>query len=382
MLGVGSWYGSFGLHGVLFSTLLVVELQETELRVGAAQSAIMLPAVVLMLLGGMVADHANRRRLLVHLHIAAGALAVLLGMALLMGQLSYSLLIIYAVTMGALQAFINPTRDALLSDVAGEDVSRPVALMNFTQWGSQSAGALAGSAARWFGAGPFFFLQAVVLAVGAYGYATMTKAPSPPRPALLPRQLFDGIREVVRTPDLLATWILVCAVGVLFIGPFMVVLPLMVRDVYLRGAVEIALISAAFPLGTVSGSIVVMRRGGIRNLMTAQWIALSSAALMLIAISMNLPFWGVLVGIYVWGLFGAVFMIAGRTLFQQRASAANRGRVLAAYTMGFMGAAGMLGAPISAVLTQAFGPQGALALLGSAMLVLVAGVMLHARWRA
>ena len=32
MVGVGSWFGSFGLHGVLFSTLLVVDLQESELR--------------------------------------------------------------------------------------------------------------------------------------------------------------------------------------------------------------------------------------------------------------------------------------------------------------------------------------------------------------
>jgi MFS family permease len=162
----------------------------------------------------------------------------------------------------------------------------------------------------------------------------------------------------------------------------MVVLPLMVRDVYMRGAVEIALIIATFPLGTVSGSIVLMRRGGIKNLMAAQFAALISAGLVLIVISMNLPFWGVLAGIYVWGLFGSVFMIAGRTLFQQRASEANRGRVLAAYTMGFMGAAGLIGAPLSAALTRELGPQGALAVLGTSMLVLVAGVMLHERMRA
>ena len=97
MFGVGSWFGSFGLHGVLFSTLLVVELRETELRVGVAQSAIMVPAVVLMLLGGIVADHADRRRLLVRLHFTAAVLAMLLGTALLAGWLSYPLLLFYAV---------------------------------------------------------------------------------------------------------------------------------------------------------------------------------------------------------------------------------------------------------------------------------------------
>ncbi|MBW2386825.1 MAG: MFS transporter [Deltaproteobacteria bacterium] len=382
MLGVGSWFGSFGLHGVLFSTLLVVELRETELRVGVAQSAMMVPAVVLMLLGGIVADHADRRRLLVRLHFAAAGLAVLLGVALLTGWLSYSLLLLYAVGMGALQAFVNPARDALLSDVAGEDVGRPVTLMNLTQWGSQAAGALAAGQSLRLGAGLFFFLQAAVLMTGAVGYGGMTRFARSPRPAPTLGQLTDGIREVARTPDLLATWILVCGVGVLFIGPFMVVFPLMVRDVYLRGAPEIALVSAAFPLGTITGSLAVMQRGGIRDLMTSQYFALSTAALTLIAVSFDMPFWGVLLGVYAWGLSGAVFMIAGRTLFQLRASAANRGRVLAAYTMGFMGAAGLVGAPLSATLSLAFGPQGALVALGSTMLALVATVVLWSRFRS
>lgn len=382
MLGVGSWFGCFGLHGVLFSTLLVVELQESALRVGAAQSAMMVPAVALMLLGGTVADRTDRRSLLVRLHIAASALAMSMGAALLAGWLSYPLLLAYAIGMGVLQAFVNPTRDALLSEVAGPDLAQPVAQMTLTQWSSQATGALAASAARWLSAGPFFFLQAAVLAAGAISYQTMTRPAAPPRPSRPPGQLTDGLREVLRTPELLATWILVCGVGVLFIGPFMVVFPLMVRDVYLRGAAEIAFVSAAFPIGTISGSLVVMRRGGLTDLMTSQRRALCGGALTLIATSLDLPFWGVLVGVYVWGLCGSVFMIAGRTLFQLRASAANRGRVLATYTMGLMGAAGLLGAPLSAVLASEFGPQGALVALGSTMLVLVAAVTRYSHTRS
>jgi MFS family permease len=382
MLGVGSWFGSFGLHNVLFSTLLVVELQETALRVGAAQSAIMVPAVVLMLLGGMVADHGNRRRLLIGLHAAASGLAVLLALALAAGWLSYPLLLAYAVGMGVLQAFVNPARDALLSDVAGPDLAQPVALMNLTQWGSQAAGALIAGASRLFGAGPFFFLQAAVLAVGSLAFAGVGRRESPPRASLSLRQLTGGIREVVRTPDLLATWILACGVGVLLMGPFMVIFPLMVRDVYLRGAAEIAFVSTAFPLGTISGSFVVMRRGGVRNLMRSQWYALSTASVFLLTISFGLPFWGVLVGVYLWGCAGSVFMIAGRTLFQQRASQANRGRVLASYTMGLMGSAGLVGAPLSATLAGALGPRETLAVLASTMLLLVTCVALRLRGRA
>jgi nitrate/nitrite transporter NarK len=79
LLGTGSWFGAFGLHGVLFSSLLVVYLEESEVRVGVAQSAVMLPAVFLILVGGAVADRVDRRRLLIWMH-CMGAL-VTLGLA-------------------------------------------------------------------------------------------------------------------------------------------------------------------------------------------------------------------------------------------------------------------------------------------------------------
>lgn len=382
MLGVGSWFGSFGLHGVLFSTLLVVDLQESEMRVGAAQSALLIPSVVLMLAGGAVADHADRSRLLTGLHLCGGLIALALCAALFAGWLSYPLLLLYAVTIGALQAFVNPTRDALLSEVAGEDLARPVALMNLTQWGSQATGALVASGARLFGAAPFFLLQSLVLAAGSFAFSRI-RGRTPVRTAVLsPGQLLDGIREVRRTPVLLATWTLVCGVGVLFIGPFMVVFPLMVRDVYLHGAAEIALVSAAFPLGTITGSIFVMRRGGLRKLFPAQWRALCVAAFVLISTSFGPPFWGLLVCIYAWGIAGAVFMIAGRTTFQQRASARNRGRVLAAYTMGIFGSAGLVGAPLSGALAGLLGPQNVPAVLGTSMLGLIAVVVTATKGRS
>ena len=383
MLGVGSWFASFGLHGVLFSTLLVVELRESELRVGLAQSAIMIPAVVLMLAGGIAADHGNRRRMLIGLHAAASTLAATLALALAAGLLSYPLLLAYAVSMGALQAFANPARDALLSDVAGDDLARPVAMMNLTQWGSQALGALAGGLSRIFGAGPFFFVQSAVLAVGVFAFFGVRRTVPEPRPSIRLGQLLDGVREVFRTPALRLSWLLVCAVGVLFIGPFMVVFPLMVRDVFQRGAAEIAFVSTAFPLGTITGSLLIMRAGGLRDLMAGQRNALIVGAVVLIACATpGLPFWGILVGVFVWGMGASVFMIAGRTLFQQRASAENRGRVLATYTMGFMGAAGMFGAPLSGALVRFLGPRGSLAALGATMLVVVAGVSIALRSQA
>jgi MFS family permease len=49
-------------------------------------------------------------------------------------------------------------------------------------------------------------------------------------------------------------------------------------------------------------------------------------------------------------------MNAGRTLFQEHATPASRGRVLSVYTLAFMGASGVIGAPLAGWLSAQFGP--------------------------
>ena len=160
LAGAASWFTGYGMQGVLFSTLLVVELGEGPARVGAAQSALMVPAVVLILLGGAVADRVDRRRLLIALHVAAAGIVLTLCAVLANGGLGYGVLIAYALAIGTVQAFVMPARDSLLSEVAGGNLGRGVAALNLIQWGTQAAGAFLASSARLLGAVPMLAIQA------------------------------------------------------------------------------------------------------------------------------------------------------------------------------------------------------------------------------
>ena len=110
--GVGSWFTAFGMQGVLFSWLVVGVLQANADWVGIAQSALMLPSILLVLLGGVVADRSDRRSLLLALHLLAAGLSGCLVLIVAQGWLSMSLLIGYALCMGTVQAFAMPARDA------------------------------------------------------------------------------------------------------------------------------------------------------------------------------------------------------------------------------------------------------------------------------
>jgi MFS family permease len=377
LVGTGSWFGAFGLHGVLFSSLLVVYLEESEVRVGAAQSAVMLPAVLLILIGGAVADRHDRRKLMMLMHAVGILVTLALSAAVHTGALSYGVVIAYALCLGTAQAFGNPARDSLLSEVVRGDIGRAVAWMSLIQWGAQALGALAGSVARAVGVGAALGGQALVFGLGILAFRRLPRAePRAKHPPMRMRDMTSGVREVWASPVLLPSLLLVCAVGVTFIGPFMVVFPLMVRDVYFGGVTEISLVSTTFPVGTIIGSTALVRRGGVRRKGPAQLLALLGAACLLLIISLGLPFAGTLACVLAWGACASVFMIAGRTLFQQYATEEHRARVLSTYTLGFMGAAGVVGAPLSGVLVSALGPLLALRVLGLMMFAVVGLVTL------
>ena len=373
--GVASWFGAFGMQGVLFSWLVVGVLALDARWVGVTQAAAMLPSVLLILVGGYVADRRDRRLLLIGLHLAAGAVGGMLVGVVALGWLTLPLLLVYALAIGSVQAFVLPARDALLSEVTSGDMMRAVTGMNLAQQVSQMLGSALGGAARWTGIVPALALPPLLLASGALAYARLRPAP---RHASLPeihlRDLGAGVLLVLRSPVLAPVFALTVAVGVLFGGPFMVVFPLLVRDYYGGDVFELALFSTSFPLGTIAGGFALLLRGQIQRKGLAQVLALLAGAVALGTVSLGLPFWLALFGTFVWGICGAVFMNAGRTVFQEQAPAPERARVLATYTMGFMGSAGVVGAPLAGLLAHALGPLETLA-VNAASMVAVASLL-------
>lgn len=373
--GVATWFAGFGMQQVLFSWLVVGELHAEARWVGIAQSASMIPAFLLILLGGAVADRHDGRALLMRLHCLATGLALALLMVVGSGSLSMAWLLSYALGIGSLSAFVMPARDALLSRVAGRDLMRAVTVMTVVQWGAQAAGALVGGSARWIGTTPALGLLALTYFAGVPTLARLAEAPpddGPPRVALRPADLGVGVRTVIASPTLRPVALLVGSVGALFVGPMMVVFPLLIRDYYDGDVAELGLMQMCFPIGTILGSLILLGLGGIRRKGFAQVVSIVAGCGSLGVIGLGLPFWGTLLAIVTWGLGAAVFMNAGRTVFQEQAPPAERGKVLSVYMLGFMGASGMVGAPLSGFLVGWIGPLETCLATSAAMLALVA----------
>ncbi|MGE4605864.1 MAG: MFS transporter [Myxococcota bacterium] len=383
---VGSGFGAIGMQSLLFSWLIVGELRASPEWVGIAQAASALPQLALLMAGGAVADRVEPRRMLAAMHVMAAIPPLALAAVVLTGSLSIASVIGYGVAFGAINAFLMPPRDTLLSRVAGANMVRAVTAMTMVQFSSQIVGTLVAGTTEWVGSVPILTMQAVILVAGAF---FALRLPQPEKtfdrpgsgPAATPNrtggwfQATAGLREVWHNPALFAMLLLVSSVGVLFIGPFLVVFPILVRDFYQGGAQDLSLVLTLFPVGAIAGSLALRAQGAIRLKVRATMLALLVASVLLGMIGAA-PTWPLyLLLTLCWGLTGSVFINLSRSVFQEQASTENRARVLAVYQLGVMGGA-PIGSLLSGFASESIGPHTTLFLASGVMFAIVATIWL------
>jgi hypothetical protein len=287
--------------------------------------------------------------------------------------LTYPRLLAFALAAGAVNALQHPARDQQLSRVAREFIGRGVAGANLVGQAGQALGALAGAALAFLGAPFVLGLQA---ALGLAGVLPLAALREPREPASLPKAgagrpllagLGDALRVARRSPVLGPVLWLTSAVGLLFVGPYGVVLPLLVRDVYAGGPREIGLLASMLPVGGIAGGLVLFVRGGVRRNGRALLLGQAFAALCVGSLALAPPLAGAALAVFGWGFGSAFFLSAGRTLFHVHAPEHQRATLLALYILGILGA-GPLGSLLSGALVGSLGSHGALGLQAAAML--------------
>jgi MFS family permease len=163
-------------------------------------------------------------------------------------------------------------------------------------------------------------------------------------------------------------------VGLFFIGPFLVTFPLLVHGHYAGDVTTLSIVFMLFPVGTITGSLVLRARGVTRK-GRAALLALASGAAALGFMGLGLPLPALFLAIFCWGLAGSVFINCSRTLFQEAAPPALRGRVLSVFQLCFVGAA-PVGSLSAGFCNGWIGPLATLELFACAMLALVVSIWL------
>lgn len=392
LLGTATWFAAMGVQTVLFAWLVTVELHETPEKVGLAQFSMMLPTLGLLLFGGVAADRFGGARMALLAQLAAVVPVLALAAMIFFDALAYPLLIGYALVMGTMQAFVTPARDGMLSQVAGVRIQRTVVLASLVQFGVQIVGFSLAGLADSVGAFTVLAVQAGILAVGALAFAALmvrlrrgivapsADAPKPPRPTLA-GALREGLATVRASEAMRGVVLMNICVGLFFMGAFQVGIPLLVREVHGGTPGQLALVNGVHMVGIVLTTLVLLRLGDVQRRGRVLLLGVFGGAVGLAGMGLTGSFAGLLFWSFCWGITGGMVMSMSRTIMQEAAPPDRRGRVMALFSLSFMGA-GPLGALLSGFLVQAFGVH--LALVFPAVVISGAALVLLLRtslWR-
>lgn len=359
--GIATWFTSHGLQFVMVPTLVVVTLGGSAAQLAAAQVALALPQVFLMLYAGSVADKNDSRKILLVVNILAALPPMALGWLTYHEAVAYWHIIVFALFMSATFAFMVPTRDALLSRVASGNMQTAVMMALLAQFGAQLLGyILAGAAAPFAGPWALLAMQSIALLVGFGLTLVLPDFPPIPHPQAEAAQSDkkdwkSGFKIVWNSPIMRPVIISSVGTGIFFIGIFMVTLPVIVTQVFGGGQLEISVLNFAFWGGTIASTMAMMARRPVERRGRAMTAALlvGCAALITVPIAPNFTALCVIAG--VWGLAAGVNMTMARTIVQVEAPPEARARVMAVYSLGFMGSA-PIGATLTGIATEFVGP--------------------------
>ncbi|MBI4386797.1 MAG: MFS transporter [Elusimicrobia bacterium] len=356
---------------------LVYRLTRSPALLGLVGFVGQAPTILFGLFGGMVADHFDRRRIL--LWTQSVALSQALGLAILTYTDAIQVWHVFAMAalLGSANVFDMPARQALVADLVDRpNLGNAIALNAFLINASRMIGpALAGFCIGLWGESICFFLNAASYVALIFGLFRMRLALAPKEIPSSWQESWLHIRAGLRYAfshkqmrDILLLLSLISLAGV----PFMALLPIFSDAVLRRGAQGFGLLTGASGAGAILASWHLAYRSNIRGLrrLTGISAAAFGASLVLFSVSKHFPTSLCIMTLTGWGMM-ALFT-GCNTQLQTLTSDAMRGRVMGLFSMTFMGvtplgnlAAGFAADRIGAPLTLAVG--GLLCLVSGAV---------------
>ena len=345
---------------------LVFRLTGSAALLGVTSFATLAPVFLFATLGGIVADRVDRRRVIIVTQSVSMVLPLTLAALTLSGHVRVWHVFILATCLGIVNAFDIPARQSFVVEMVGrEDLSNAIALNSSMVNGARVVGpAVAGLLVAAVGEGWCFLINGVSY-VAVIAGLLMMKVPRRPR-AMARRSAWrdtvDGFRFVAKTAPIHSLLILLGLLS--FAGmPYSVLMPVFAESILKQGPQGLGLLMGASGLGALGGALSLLMRRGVRGL--GRWVAVSAAAfgIALVAFSFSRTFWLSALLLIPVGAAMMVEMAASNTLLQAMVPDALRGRVMAFYSMMFMGMA-PFGALFAGWVAERYGAPATVALGG------------------
>jgi MFS family permease len=359
---------------------LVYRLTGSGFLLGAVGFASQIPVFLVAPIGGITADRVNRQRVVIATQTASMLLAFALAALTLTHKIHVWHIFVLAALLGVVNAFDIPGRQSFLVDMVGkEDLMNAIALNSSMFNGARVIGpAIAGVLVARLGEGWCFFANGASY-IAVIAGLMMMKVNSPVRAigASPFEHVIEGFRFVNHTAPIRALLMLLGMVSMVGM-PYVVLMPIFADRVlhsggqefaaligsHDLGAVRLGILMGAAGVGALLGALTLAVRSGVKGLGTWVTTCCAGFGISLMLFSFSKSFWLSVLLLLPVGYFIMLQMASSNTLVQVMVPDALRGRVMAVYSMMFMGMA-----PIGALLGGALSDR-----LGAPLTVAIGGL--------
>ena len=333
---VGSWMQNVVLGAIAY------DLTDSAVFVGVLLFAQLGPMLLFSMVGGLLADLVDRRRLLITVAVTQGLLSLGLAWAIRAEDPSKVALVVLVFLIGVGQSIYGPAYSALLPVLVGRQNLKGAISLNSAQMnGSRVIGPAIGSAllARWGGEVVFTMNAATYLVVIAALLSVQLPAPpGDPSGERGIRRLLSGLR-VARQDRVIGRCLSVIVLFSLLSLPFIGQLPTLAdRNLGIEStSTEYGYLYALFGLGALSGALSIgtaLKDWALERVVRSGLLAFAVALGAFSLLRSPAPAYVLIVVV---GFFYFAVITSLSTVLQERVDDANRGRVMALWMMGFGG---------------------------------------------
>ncbi len=362
--------------------VLAVLTPHNATAVGIVMSLQFGPMALLLPFSGFVADHWDRRKLLLATQGAMGALALGLGVLTVTGVVQLWHVYVFALLLGCATAFDAPARQTFVSELVGEaDLSNAVAL-NSTSFnaGRLIGPAVAGLLIAEVGTGWVFLINAAsyVAVLASLRLLRVHELHRGKRAERKPGSLAEGFRYVMRRPDLKAVLLMLFLIGTFGLN-FPIFLSTMSITVFHAGSREFGLLTSTMAVGSVVGALMSARRARPKAAVLIGGALLFGVGMVLAAVMPNYWLFGIV--LVVVGVSVQTFNTTSNSTVQLSTDPEMRGRVMAILLAIALGGT-PLGAPLVGWVADHFGARWSLGVgAASGLLAAAVGIRYFVKYR-
>ena len=318
-----------------------------------------IPTLVLAPFAGVWVDRWDRHRILVITQVLSMLQSVGLAVLTLAGIINVPEILLLQVAQGVINAFDTPARQAFVVEMVEDraDIPNAIALNSSMVNASRIIGpSIGGVLIAAFGEGWCFALDAIsyVAVLASLLAMRVEKRDRPARVTRVVEELSAGFHYVSRfapSRDALLLLALVATMGM----PYAVLMPAIASEVLHGGPHTLGYLMTSSGVGALAGAFYLASRRSVLGLGRAMVIATTTFGLALIAFSLSHVVWLSLLILPFVGGGMMVEMASTNTILQTIVSDDMRGRVMAFYTMAFLGTA-PLGSLLAGFIAARVGP--------------------------